>query len=159
MLLLLLLSPPLEHAALQCTVLHHLAFSSSQQPHHSSKNPQILIPNSSKEARHAEVNMILVPGEINLFLKKTSHPWKRWLTQKDASKEHVFGLWNIPDGTDFSESFLTFLQSCPQTSVLITNVSPRTVLVQDFIALTVTLTMALWIIQQHRSFISKATCA
>lgn len=80
--------------------------------------------------------------------KKRSHPWQRWLTQKDASKEHVFGLWNVPDGTDFSESFLTFLQSCPQTSVLITNVSPRTVPIQDFIARTVTLTMTLWAIQQ-----------
>lgn len=74
MLLLLLLSPPLEHAALQCTVLHHLAFSSTLQPHHSSKNPQTLIPDNSKEARHAEINMILVHGEIHLFLKKNKPP-------------------------------------------------------------------------------------
>lgn len=47
----------------------HLVFN-TLQPHHSSKDPQTLIPDSSKETRHTEIKMILVHGESNQFWKK-----------------------------------------------------------------------------------------
>ena len=53
------LSPPLGDGALQCTLLCLLLFSNTVEPLHSPEDPQTLIPDSSKEARHTEGKMIL----------------------------------------------------------------------------------------------------